>query len=183
MKDRNGNPLHCDGILEDVSERRKIESEREDLISQLQTSLLFLNEPVSNSMAKCISCPMNTSIRRAAELMTRSDFSAIGITNDQGKVIGLVSDHDLRERVVSTAMDPDRPVYEIMSSPVIFISDTALIYEALLLMREKRARHLVVKDSDGEVIGMIRNLELVRIHHYSAAVLSRRSCVPPAWKL
>lgn len=173
VKDKDGNPQYCDGILEDVSERRKMETEREDLISQLQTSLLFLNEPVSNSMAKFISCPMNTPIRKAADLMTRNDFSAIAITTPEGEVIGLVSDHDLRERVVSPSIDPSRPVFEIMSSPVIFISDTALIYEALLLMREKKARHLVVKTGEGDVVGMIRNLELVRIHHYSAAVLSR----------
>ena len=173
IKDKDGNPLYCDGILEDVSERRKIETERENLISQLQTSMLFLNEPVSNSMAKFISCPMNTPIFRAADIMTRNDFSAIAITTETGEVVGLVSDHDLRERVVQASLPSDRPVFEIMSSPVIFISDTAMIYEALLLMREKRARHLVVKNSDDKVVGMIRNLELVRIHHYSAAVLSR----------
>jgi PAS domain S-box-containing protein len=173
IRDKGGSPSYCDGILEDVSERRKIETQREDLLSQLQTSMLFLNEPVSNSMAKFISCTMNTPISRAADIMTRNDFSAIAITTEEGEVVGLVSDHDLRERVVQASLDTQRPVYEIMSSPVIFISDTAMIYEALLLMREKRARHLVVRNSDDKVVGMIRNLELVRIHHYSAAVLSR----------
>jgi PAS domain S-box-containing protein len=49
VRDDVGQALFCDGIMEDVSERRRNEAERESLISQLQTSLLFLNEPVRNS--------------------------------------------------------------------------------------------------------------------------------------
>jgi PAS domain S-box-containing protein len=168
-----GQALFCDGIMEDISERRRNEAERESLISQLQTSLLFLNEPVRNSRLQLLSCAMDTSVAEAATLMAQHDYSAITITAAGGETIGIVTDHDLRKRVVAAGLDPRTPVFTIMSSPVVSIADSAPIYEAFLLMREKNTRHLAVRDSGDRIIGIVRNKEIVRLDRYSPVVLTR----------
>jgi PAS domain S-box-containing protein len=167
----NGTPRFCDGTLEDVTERRKRETEGEYLISQLQTSLLFMNEPVTNNMNPLITCPVNLSIEESAKLMTRHKYSALCITTEEDNIVGIVSDYDFRERVVSEGIDTSLPVLEIMTAPVVFISNNALVYEAILLMLEKNVRHLVVRDSQRKAIGIVRNTELLRFHNYSPAVL------------
>jgi PAS domain S-box-containing protein len=173
VRDDAGQALFCDGIMEDVSERRRNEAERESLISQLQTSLLFLNEPVRNSRLQLLSCTMDTPIAEAAALMARHDFSAITVTAAGGETIGIVTDHDLRERVVATGLDTRSPVYHVMSSPVVSIADGAPIYEAFLLMREKNTRHLAVRDGGDRIVGIVRNKEIVRLDRYSPVVLTR----------
>lgn len=163
---------YCDGVMEDISERRCTEAERENLISQLQTSLLFLNEPVRNSMFQPISCPMDVSVEKAAALMSRHGFSAVLGAAPGGEVVGIATDRDLCERVVAAGLDTARPLYQVMSSPVVGIDENAPIYEAFLLMREKNTRHLAVRDSRGEIVGIVRNKELVRLDRYSPVVLA-----------
>ena len=167
----DGHPRFCDGTLEDVTERRKRETERESLISQLQTSLLFMNEPVTNNITPLISCSVNLSIEEAAKLMSRYKYSALCITAEDDNVVGIVSDYDFRERVVSEGIDTSLPVLEIMTAPVVFISSNALVYEAIFLMLEKNIRHLVVRNLQRKAIGILRNTELLRFHNYSPAVL------------
>jgi CBS domain-containing protein len=73
--------------------------------------------------------------------------------------------------VVAEGIDPDRPVYEVMSSPLILIPDSALIFEAMLLMQEKGVRHLGVQDHSGKIISLISDQQLVHIQRNSSAFL------------
>lgn len=169
----DGSPRFCDGTLEDVTERRNREAEREYLLSQLQTSLLFMNEPVTGNMSPLLTCPAGLSIKEAAKLMSRHSQTALCVTTDDGSVAGIVSDNDFRERAVLEGIDTSLPVLEIMTAPVIYISSNALVYEATLLMTEKNLRHLVVRDLQRKAVGIIGNTELLRFHNYSPAVILR----------
>lgn len=169
----DGQPRFCDAVIEDVTGRQKAETEREELITQLQTSLLFLNQPASASMTPLTTCPISTTIARAAQLMSRDDSGAIAVTTAEGAIAGIVTDHDLRRRALAVSLDPSRSVMEIMTAPVVSIPASALVYEALLRMRERQIGHLVVQDSGGRSIGMLRSQDLVRFDHYSAAVLTQ----------
>lgn len=171
IKDKNDKPLFCDGILEDVTERKKSETLRDSMIYQLQTSLLFLNEKITNNMRSLVCCPFNCSIIKAAEIMNNNKYSAICITSNEGDVIGIVTDQDFKARVILNKKDFNASVFEIMSSPIISISANALVYEAILLMKEKNIRHLIVKDMQGKTIGIVRNSELIRFSQYSSIIL------------
>ncbi len=169
--DDGRSPKYLDAILEDITSREKIDQERDDLIVELQTSLIYLNQPIRHSIREMLSCDMNQSIRRAATLMTKHNASAILVKSEQGDYLGVVTDHDIRSRVVAENYDQQKPVFEIMSSPLITISDHALIFEAALLMQQKRIRHLAIKDHSGEIISIITDKELLQVHRYSSAIL------------
>ena len=174
IKDENDIPLYCDGIMEDVTERLKIDEEKENLISELQTSLHFLNEPVSKFIKNIVSCSMDTPIREAAELMTRKKYSALLITSAnefKTEYIGILTDRDLRERAVATAINLEKPVYEVMSSPIISIDENSMIFEAFLRMFEKSTRHLAVKNSEGTIISIISSEELLQVQRHSSTFL------------
>ena len=170
-KNSRGKPLYCDGLIEDVSKQQKSAREREDLIVELQTSILFLNQPVRNALTDFVFCSIDDSIHRAAQLMTDAHKSAILVRNENDEMIGIVTDVALRERVVVDNLPVDSPVREVMSSPLIHIEDSALIFEAVLLLQEKNIKHLAVRDSNGAVISVISNEELLDVHRYSAAFL------------
>ncbi|MBE0584802.1 MAG: cache domain-containing protein [Desulfofustis sp.] len=169
VKDGDGSPLYCDGLLEDISRRQQSEEERENLIVELQTSLMFLNQPVRSSLSGFISCDLNTPIRKAARMMSEADRSAILIASESGAMIGIVTDLVLRERVVGGSIALDAPIYQIMSAPLIYIDDSALIFEAVLLLQERGIKHLVVRDAGGAATSVISNEELLDVHRYSSS--------------
>ncbi|MFP4579168.1 MAG: DUF294 nucleotidyltransferase-like domain-containing protein [Candidatus Sumerlaeia bacterium] len=173
VRDDSGGPRFCDGILEDITERKRSQAEQEKLIAEFQTSLLFLNDPIKHYMREPLRLRMDHSIRAAAQAMNRKKCSAVAVISEKGEAIGIVTDHDLRERVLAGGIDPERPIYEIMSSPVHACAGTALVFEALLVMRQNGVRHLLVRDRQDQVTGLIRNKELLQFHRYSPAVLTR----------
>ena len=56
MRDEHNHPTYIDGVLEDVTTARKQEAGREALIEKLQSSLLFLHEPVANLGRDVVVC-------------------------------------------------------------------------------------------------------------------------------
>ncbi|MFH2143526.1 MAG: DUF294 nucleotidyltransferase-like domain-containing protein [Bacteroidota bacterium] len=169
VDDEEGNPSFCDGIIEDISEQKKIEEKKEQLMIELQTSLLFYNQPIVNFLKPLYICNMNTKIGETAKLMTKKDTNAILITDDSDNQLGIVTDHDMRERVLSRNLSYDEPIFKIMSSPVLYISDRSLLFEALTEMNEKQISNLAIKNTEGKIISIINYNELSNVQQYSPA--------------
>jgi len=178
--DRN-QPAYMDGVLFDVTNARKQEAVREALIEKLQASLLFLHQPIASVGREVVICSLDTSIEQLASMMTARNVTAGLVSTTEGTVIGIVTDHDLRERVLSGRVSPATPVHAVMSSPLTKISEKALIYEALMRMEEKGVRHLAVEDRDGQIVGVVDNKALIQFQRYGPIVLTReisRSATP-----
>ncbi len=168
--DSVGQVDYCDGILEDVTARRRGEEERESLIAQLQTSLFYLQEPITKTVLPAVTLDMNKSVSRAAQLMAKNQAGAIFVTGPDEELMGIITDHDFRERVVAPGLDPGSPVRSIMTAPVVTIPSNSVVYEALLRMEEKNIDHLAVTDGEGVLAGTVRHRDLVRYQQSSAAI-------------
>jgi len=173
VKDDEGKNKYCDGIVEDITDRIKLDEDRENLIVELQTSLKFLHQPLENFFKHIVSCNMNMAIHQAAKIITKHKYSAALVQSENGEYIGIVTDHDLRKRVVAENMDMDQPIYNVMSSPLITLSSKAWVFEALLKMHENSTRHLAVKDNEGKIVGIISSEELLKVERQSSAYLLR----------
>jgi PAS domain S-box-containing protein len=171
VPDANGFMRYCDGFVEDVTEHRRVEGEREAIIAELQTSLLFLNEPIVRYVQKAAQCDLNTPIRKAAELLGKSQGEVVFVVTESREPVGIVTDRDLRERVVATGLDPESPLFRVMTSPLVTVSERALVYEALQLMRESNIQHVAVRKDAGPIVGVLRQADLSHFHRYSPAVL------------
>ena len=68
--------------------------------------------------------------------MARAKSSAILVTGPGGEPIGIVTDQDLRNRVLAAGQRAAQPVATIMSAPLVRIEDRALLFEAARLMQE-----------------------------------------------
>ncbi|RPH59773.1 MAG: PAS domain-containing protein, partial [Chloroflexi bacterium] len=180
-REAGGQNAMIDGILEDVTAARKQEAAREALIERLQASLLFLHEPIANLGRDAVVCEMNTSVGQLSRLMTERNVTAALVASEGASIIGIVTDHDLRARVLAENIPLSAPIHTIMSSPLTKISEHALIYEALLRMEEKGVHHLAVQDRDGQIVSVIDNKALIQFQRYGPIVLAReisRSATP-----
>jgi CBS domain-containing protein len=101
------------------------------------------------------------SVVDAARAMAERRVGA-ALVRDGGETYGIVTDHDIVERVVALGMSPAETMLLHIMTPdplAIGIDDTAL--DALFAMRDNNTRHLLVKDGS-DVVGIISVRDLMR---------------------
>ena len=104
-------------------------------------------------------CPANEPVREAAKRMTADRASAILVRS--GRTLGIVTDHDLRSRVVAAGVSPDTPVSAIMSAPAYTVGAGSLVGDVLLEMLERGVHHVPVLSATGEVLGVVDGGDLI----------------------
>jgi CBS domain-containing protein len=106
-------------------------------------------------------CDAETTIHEAAGSMNSDGHSAILVRTRDG--LGIVTDVDLREKVVVGRVSRDAPVSAIMSAPVHTIGADTLAAEASITMLAHGVRHLPVLDGDGAVVGIVSAGDLMSL--------------------
>ncbi|TIC87450.1 cyclic nucleotide-binding/CBS domain-containing protein [Nocardioides sp. GY 10113] len=103
-----------------------------------------------------------TTVAEAARLMDASGgISALMVTDATG-LVGIVTDRDIRSKVVAAGGDPTGPVAGIMTAGPVTVPAEALAFEALVEMTHHRVHHLPIVD-DGAVVGMVTAGDLIRL--------------------
>ena len=131
-------------------------------IKDKEFSLPFFNRPIHTIFKPSIlTCTMDTSIEDAAFKMSKNNASAIFIKKEKLGIQGIVTDADLRKKVLGKNMDLKLPVSSIMSSPLVSISADCQVFEAFLTMNKEDKRHLVVHGQSGNITGIISEDDLI----------------------
>ena len=113
----------------------------------------------------------STSIREAAEIMTRERVSALVVRMGDGW--GILTDRDLRARALAAGRSPDDTIVEFASSPLVTMRGDATVGEVLALMLERRIHHVPVTGNGGELLGMVTDTDLMALERRSAFRLRR----------
>ena len=131
-------------------------------IQPKEEALQFLNQPVSAlTNSRLVYCGKDTSIQDAASIMSRHGCSSIFVNDRAGEYIGVVTDNDLRKKVIAKGYDIKHPVADIMSSPLCKISGQSLVFEAFMAMMQQNIKHIAVTDTEGKVTGILTNRDLL----------------------
>jgi len=104
-------------------------------------------------------CPASEPIREAAKRMTAEGASAVLV--QAGQMLGIVTDRDLRSRVVAAGASPDAPLAAIMTAPAYTVRGDVLGGDVLLDMLERGIHHVPVLSAAGEVLGVVDDDDLV----------------------
>jgi PAS domain S-box-containing protein len=141
-------------VVKEVSNLMQVEIETELLTGELQTSLQLMNQPLRTFARKIRKCPADTPIKEAALLMTRKNRKELFISQGD-QVIGMINNNDLKSRVLAADLNPEQKVLEIMTSPLVTLPEDALLYEGLLLMKQRSISHLVLAGPDHKIKGVV----------------------------
>ncbi|MCA1988863.1 MAG: DUF294 nucleotidyltransferase-like domain-containing protein [Desulfarculus sp.] len=106
-----------------------------------------------------LTCTPDTPVREAARQMTRRRVGSVVVCGAEGRALGILTDTDLRARVLAGGADPEAPVGEVMSRPVRTIHPKAFAFEAMLEMIRHRVHHLAVGEG-GRLLGVISDHDL-----------------------
>lgn len=101
------------------------------------------------------------SIKDAARRMVEASASSVLITDNRGRPIGIVTERDVVQRVVSAGKNSDRPVEEVMSSPLVTVDPLVTFGEAAQVMIERKIKRLLVKEDD-KIVGIITQTDVQR---------------------
>ena len=109
-----------------------------------------------------VSVDVETSITVAAQIMTNQKVSSLLVTRED-KLIGIITDRDLRSRVVAASLDIHLPVSHIMTPNPAQIMGNRTLFDALALMTERNIHHLPVIDQQTLVpLGMVTASDIIR---------------------
>src|SRR4249920_248908 len=109
-----------------------------------------------------VTCDPSTQVAEAAELMARERVSSLLIPNAGGGV-GILTDRDLRTRVVAERRGGDTPVGEVMTPRAKTVPADAMVGEVLLRMLEGGFHHFPIAQADGTVVGVVTDTDLMGI--------------------
>lgn len=117
---------------------------------------------VADLMAKdLLTCAASASVRDVAEIMRDHKVSSV-LVMDDAALKGIVTVHDLVNKVLAEGLGGDKAVGEVMTADPITIGPEEVGLDALLIMGERRISHLPVADGAGRLVGMIGRTDLFR---------------------
>jgi CBS domain-containing protein len=134
--------------------------------------LLFTNLLGDLSTRKVVTASEDVSIRQAAEIMSNHGVSSLVLLDDRGLPSGVITDKDLRNKVVSRDRDVAGRVGDIMSVTLIKAEERDYCYEALLKMMRYNIHHLLVV-GNGELRGILTSHDLMMLQGMSPLSLAR----------
>lgn len=124
---------------------------------------LYLFTKTAGDLIKTLrTVPVTSTIQEASAAMTTHKVGSLLIheVDDPENIVGIITDKDLRSKVLAKGLDYSLPVGEIMSSPVQTVNSRAICFEVLLKMMTTHIHHLAVTKLD-RVVGVITSHDIM----------------------
>lgn len=103
----------------------------------------------------------DTSVQEVVVTMNKFNISSVIVVPEE-RPVGIITHKDIISKIVQPRIPPDAvTAREVMSAPVVTISEDASIEEAAKLMAKKRIKKLPVVRDD-KLVGIITSRDLVR---------------------
>ena len=114
-----------------------------------------------------VSCSADDALVDIVAQMRERSISCVVVVTD-GKPYAIVTDRDLRNKVVATGKDPaSLRVAVVMSTPLVTIGEDDVLYETLYRMSRHNIHRLVVVDQAGVLAGIITVTDILRLQAHS----------------
>jgi CBS domain-containing protein len=126
------------------------------------------HEPVPNDMMRPLSDLMNnellaveptSSIQQTAALMSERRFSSVLVMMGD-RLMGIVTDRDIRSRAVAKGLELQQPVLSIMTADPLTLPPGCSIFDATLFMTQRSIHHIPIMEGD-TVVGIITASDLM----------------------
>jgi len=101
------------------------------------------------------------SVQAALEIMAREKISSLPVVDDQGQLIGIISERDyIRKAVPERKATWDVTVNDLMTENVLTVKQSDFLQECMKIMTTNRIRHLPVMNDDS-LLGILSISDVV----------------------
>ena len=128
--------------------------------SQESTEQQSLASPLSAVVRRApITCSPETTVRQALATMSEQRIGSMVAVDEDGRPLGIMTLHDVLDRIAIPQIDLDQPVIGIMSSRLSSLPPQALAHEAALTMAKEGFRHVLVVENE-KLVGLVSEKDL-----------------------
>lgn len=147
--------------------------EVEDLLEQ-QPAPDPTQQPVGSLLRDPpVICAPETPIREAAQLMAAAPSTSVVVDLGNGS-LGILTDRDLRSRVVADGLPGEAPVSAAMSAPAYTSGPERLGADVLLEMLDRGIRHFPIVSARGQILGVLEDVDVIAAQARSPFFLRQR---------
>ncbi|MGB3682786.1 MAG: DUF294 nucleotidyltransferase-like domain-containing protein [Rubrobacteraceae bacterium] len=121
-------------------------------------------------------CSPRATAREAARGMRDENVDSV-VVKDGGRVLGILTDIDLRNEVVANGAPPETPVEDLMHRNALRLAADAPVFQALMEMMRHQTYHVVVSEGPGsgaKLLGVISDKDISRAQGNSPAFMTER---------
>lgn len=101
-------------------------------------------------------CSLDTNLAAAAKIMWEGDCGAVPVTDDRGKVVGMITDRDICiAGATRSPREGEIPVRDVISKTLYTCNPGDDIRAAMQTMKTQQVRRLPVVAQDGRLTGIV----------------------------
>lgn len=167
VNDENGKPEFIEGVIEDISAQSKSNMERDALIQELLSPFLFLNNSIEMFVKPVLTCGYDMPVKDALFYLLNEKSNCLLIEDNEHKALGFLTISDISQRILVSDLNKQKRVYEFMSSPLITIEPFAPVFEALVKYHKNRIAHLLYKNNQNQITGVVDLSDIQKHSHLS----------------
>lgn len=121
-------------------------------------------QDVIQSRKEVYAVPEEATVHEVARYLREKQVRGVGVRDKQGKLVGVVSQSDISDKVAAENKCPAwMRVSEIMSTSLVSVPPETPLDECVRQMEHHNIYHLLVVDQQGEFHGMISVQDLLRV--------------------
>ena len=110
------------------------------------------------------SIPDSFSVLDAAKYLREKKVRSVGVVDEQGRLVGVISHADVSDKVAAENKCPAwMKASEIMSTGLLTVTPEAGIDECLKLMEQNSVYHLLVIGEENRYLGMVSVSDMLRV--------------------
>jgi CBS domain-containing protein len=113
-----------------------------------------------------------TPLSQALATMHDRGIGSLLVLDEGGRVVGILTRHDLIDRVTLPQLPLSTPIERVMSTPVHTLGVRRTVHDAALLMSRERIRHVPVTDDDGRVVSLVSERDVFVLQRLSLRPIS-----------
>lgn len=118
-----------------------------------------------------VACAPHTPLVNALREMHERRVGSIVALDEAGSVLGILTRHDVLERVALAHAADELPVLEVMSHPVLTLDESATVHDAALLMSRHGVRHVPIT-AGGAMVSIVSERDLFTLQKRSLKQVS-----------
>ena len=128
--------------------------------SQSSVEQQSLASPLSAIIRRApITCSPDVTVRSVLTIMKEQRIGSMVAADAQGRPLGIVTLHDVLDRIAIPQIDLDQPVINVMSTQLSSLPPQALAHEAALLMAKQGFRHVLIVENE-RLVGLVSEKDL-----------------------